>query len=162
MAVNFARKYKKFYEHIKRMIIEYRQAGMPEENIREMVKFDLNQFARDLAYERRTQPLHNYDGDFDADEQSPLLLKFFGALTVGLDEYEFYSEWWLDNIESVPLSEAINKLCAEKREILTRYYRNGEKKYEIAKSKGVSPQALGKKFNNTIDSLRAAVINGSE
>jgi len=136
MAINFARRYNEFYKQQRQQAKEYRKAGMSEEGIFAMFLFDLQQLNRDLAYERHTQPLDNFEGDFDTEEQNPLLVKFFDALTVNMDEDEFESDWWLDNLENVPLSLAVKKLSEDQRALLSLVFKDLNKRVKLQESKG--------------------------
>ena len=80
MAVNFAYEYKKFEEQQARLRKEYKAAGMSEEQIAMMYKFDKAQLARDLAYKRRTQSLFTESDDFESETQSALFDKFMDVL----------------------------------------------------------------------------------
>ena len=93
MAINFAKEYKKFEEKQRELRMSYLKAGMTEEQIRAMYEFDRIQMNRDLAYRRRTQPLHMEDDDFDPDEEKQF--------------------WWLNELEDDVLYESLMKLSYE-------------------------------------------------
>ena len=86
MAVNFAYEYKKFEEQQARLRKEYKAAGMSEEQIAMMYKFDKAQLARDLAYKRRTQSLFTESDDFESETQSALFDKFMDASILEANE----------------------------------------------------------------------------
>ncbi len=113
MAINFAKEYKKFEEKQRELRRDYLKAGMTEEQIRAMYEFDRIQMNRDLAYRRRTQPLHMEDDDFDPDEQNTLLKDYDDRFSVSMEPDKEKQFWWLNELEDDVLYESLLKLSYE-------------------------------------------------
>ena len=72
MIKSFAVIYKDFYKKQKEQSQEYEAVGMDKEQIQLMYEFDKEQFARDIAYMRRTQNLPDNNDEFESESQNPL------------------------------------------------------------------------------------------
>ena len=64
MAYNYAREKRRFDAEWKCKEIWYRKEGMSEGGIKQMRRFDLEQFNRDRAYESRRHPLETACGSY--------------------------------------------------------------------------------------------------
>lgn len=79
---------KKFNARIKKEIIEYKAAGMTEEQIAAIVRLDEDQYRSERRYHMHTQEF--CESDFDDDDggdngKSPLYKKYMEQLTVTID-----------------------------------------------------------------------------
>ena len=119
MAINFAKERIKFEKDQERLRKEYAKAGMNEDQIKAMYEFDLNQFNRNIAYGRWTQPLMSEDGDEDIEEgKCPLLKKFLDNISVTSEPSMTEHFWWLDEIDDDELIESLKKLSEAELELL--------------------------------------------
>lgn len=147
MAVNFAHEYKKFEEQQARLYKEYKAAGMSEEQITVMYKFDKAQLARDFAYKRRTQSLFTKSDDFESETQSALLDKFMDVFSYTMEPDTSKPLWWLDEISDPNLLKAVKKLSSEQIELLDMYVFDSLSQTDIARRLGVNQSSVSRQLN---------------
>ncbi len=146
MAVNFAHEYKKFEEQQARLRKEYKDAGMSDEQIDAMYKFDKAQLARDLAYKRRTQSLFTESDDFESETQSALLDKFMDVLSYTMEPDTSKHLWWLEEISDTNLQSAVRKLSLEQIELLDMYVFDSLSQTDIARRLGVNQSSVSRQL----------------
>lgn len=142
MAVNFAHEYKRFEEQQARLRIEYKAAGMSDEQIDMMYKFDKAQLARDLAFTRRTQRLFVEHDDFESENQSALLDKFMDVLSYTMEPDTSKHLWWLEEISNSNLLRAVKQLSSEQIELLDMYVFDALSQTDIARRLGVNQSSV--------------------
>lgn len=121
---------RKFEECQAKLKEEYMIAGMTYEQIKEMYEYDLAEFNG-----RRRETEHTQYIEDTEDEK----------LIASPDTY--YSRYaWIDEIEDEILAKDIKKLSSGDVDLLTEYLFEGYSLTEIAEKKGVSQQAVSKKF----------------
>ncbi len=74
---------KKFEEEQKKLAEQYRQAGMSEDDIREMYIYDLAEFNNNRRHFEHSQQMPYTPFDEDTEERSPLNDKFLDEVCVG-------------------------------------------------------------------------------
>ena len=116
--MNMGSIYKQFEREQEILRKEYLAAGMTEVQINELYEYDKKQLSRDIAYQRRTQPLVCEDTDFEGDSQNALLKKFSDVLSVEVEPDQSDYLWWLDAIEDEDLLGRLLKLSPEDLELL--------------------------------------------
>lgn len=83
MGINRGLERKRFDKTQKKLLEIYVEAGMTDEQIQAISEFDLNQFNRDLAFQRYNQPLSCIEEpEMDEESYSPLLRKFPERLAI--------------------------------------------------------------------------------
>ena len=124
---------------------EYREAGMSEETINEIYKFDFDSFKRqrvDAKHEQKYDGFITPWGKEATDETNPLLGKYFSNFSY-MDNYSLREKRfaWIDSITNYELYEKLLTLSDENKELLTLLI-NGYSKAEIAKQWNVSRSAI--------------------
>lgn len=151
MGFNNGLERRKFEAEWQKLREEYAAAGMDEEAIEAMYQFDLDTFNSDRRYADHTQsmPSQQFDDDGDAagEDNSALLVKFFGSFAVMPQESDSNNRYgWVDEIESESLSEALKQLSPEDIELLTLYVFEGYGVTEIARMQGIAQPTVSKKI----------------
>ena len=140
---------KKFEEKWETLRKEYEAAGMTEEAIQEMYKFDLEAFNRRRTDMKHEQLVTNatFDDGEETEYNSPLFLKFMPNLS-SCDEYSFgFGRYaWIESIDEKRLYVKLKKLEEKDIELLTMLAIEGYSRREIAAIWGVSEQAIGKRI----------------
>lgn len=135
MDFNYAREYKLFEEKWERLRAEYRKAGMSEEVIEEMYKFDRAFFNSSRSFRNhQTDSLDNMSdcsAKASMDELSPHHSKY----------------WWIDEIDNPLIAAYIRKLPKKDIELLTLYVFEDFQQKEIAEIMGVSPSAINQRLS---------------
>ena len=151
MGFNYGLEKKKFDREWDRLRKEYRAAGMDEASIEAMHEFDWQGFNAERAYRNHTQemPFQQFDDDGDAasEDNSALLVKFFGSFAVPPQDTDIgRRDGWLDEIGSNALSARLRQLSADDIELLTLNVFEGYNTTEIAAMKGIAHQNVSKKI----------------
>ena len=146
MIKSFAVIYKDFYKKQKEQSQEYEAVGMDKEQIQLMYEFDKEQFARDIAYMRRTQNLPDNNDEFESESQNPLLNFFLEDLSCEMDLLQTCRYWWLEEIEDERLIKKLRKLSGDDLELLTLLIFDGFSQAEIARQRKCSQRAISKKY----------------
>ena len=138
---------KKFNARIKKEIIEYKAAGMTEEQIAAIVRLDEDQYRSERRYHMHTQEF--CESDFDDDDggdngKSPLYEKYMEQLTVSIDDEKSTTNryGWLDDIGNAEMYVALSSMSEERVDLLTSVVFEGKSMTEIAKEKGLSVSAI--------------------
>ena len=143
MQFNYAKERKKFDEDWKKMRVEYRVAGMSEEDIQIMYEFDLMAFRQ-----RRTYCLHNESQEEMEEKQNSVYLKSVYFEKLDYEGKEKNS--WLDEIENEKLYTSIQQMKEIDIEILTLWAIEKYSMTEIAKLKNVSQHAISKRISKIV------------
>lgn len=128
---------------------EYLAAGMTEEQIRAMYKFD-----KSFYNERRREATHTqeldiqaFDDDDSEDElRNSLLDKFMDKLSITDNHFQDERFGWIEQIENETLCKTIKSLSDADKELLTLLVCDGLNQRQIAERFGVSQQAISKKI----------------
>lgn len=150
MNFNYSYEKKQFDKEWAKLEVEYRQAGMPNENIAKMKEFDW-----DLFKARRIETLHTQEitesncsqDDCGDESKSTLLHKFMDKLSNTLDNSIHHSRyWWIEELESEKLIGNIKNLSKEELEILTLYVFYDKTQQEIAQLLGMTQKAISRRI----------------
>lgn len=150
MNFNYSSEKKEFDKMWARLENEYREAGMPEENIKEMRDFDFNYFKL-----KRNTILHTYDfpvcEESDVDDNNAFALfefwKIENALAQELDKAEAHSKyWWIEELESDELISKIKRLSKTELEIVTLYAFEEKTEKEIGAMLGLTQKSVSRRI----------------
>lgn len=121
MSWNNGTERKKFESKQKKLAVKYREVGMTEEQIKILYELDLGEYNSNRRYQTHTQMLSSSGFDDGEDSlKSVLLQKFESEFSVTIDDSMEHSRyWWIEEIDSPKLSQALKKLSYEDIEILT-------------------------------------------
>ena len=155
MAWNNGYERKKFEAEQQRLAEEYRAAGMTEEAIQQMYRYDRQTFNVERTYIERTQELATDAFECSADENSPLM-KRYREVTTTVDSYhETRSRFsWIGEIEDERLLSALESLKDEDLELLTLYAYEDYDTVEISKTFGTSKQNISKKIRRIANYIK--------
>ena len=138
MQFNYAKERKSFDDNWKKLRVEYRQAGMSEEEIQIMYEYDLNVFRQ-----RRIYCLHNESKEELEEKKNPIYME--SIRFENIEQQNTGRSGWMDELDSRKLYKAIQKLKSEDIEILTLWAIERYSVTEIAKMKKVSQPTISKK-----------------
>jgi len=143
MKINYGYEYAKFRAEQKKQREYYLSLGMAEEAIKEIEKFDKEEFLRELAYKRNTIPW-DITTPFETDDESknPLYERNIEKLTVTIDTYcSSERHGWIEEIENPLLLKAIHQLTYDQIELITLLVIEERTNNEAAQIMGLSAQA---------------------
>ena len=127
---------------------EYLAAGMTEEQIQGLRKFDEEWYRsrrREAMHTQRLNVTAFEEDEVDTEAQTPLLKKFLHSFSVEDKHFENDHFGWIGEIEDDKLYEVINPLSEADKEILTMLIKGFNQTW-IAEQLGVSQQAISKKI----------------
>ena len=78
MKFNYGHEKKKFNAHWEKLAAEYAAAGMSQEAIDKMKKFDWDSFKRDRIYSQHNQSLNSFEND---DASCPIIQRYLENFT---------------------------------------------------------------------------------
>ncbi|MCM1221026.1 MAG: sigma-70 family RNA polymerase sigma factor [Lachnospiraceae bacterium] len=152
----------KFNAEQDRLRQEYLDAGMTEEQIKTMYKFD-----KTFYNERRREAVHTqeldiqaFDDDGEDELRNSLLDKFMDKLSVTDKHFQDERYGWIENIENERLCIALKSLPDADKELLTKYIVDGLSQTEIAKKEGVVKVVICKKIKRIKTFLKNFLLNG--
>ncbi len=138
---------KKFEEEQKKLAEQYRQAGMSEDDIREMYIYDLAEFNNNRRYFEHSEQIPDAPFQRNPEEFTPLLNKFFEEMSVTSESSSVHSRyWWIEEISDPVLAAKLKKLPPESIELLTMLMCDGLTQSEIATIIGISQVAVYKRI----------------
>ena len=142
---------------------EYLAAGMTEEQIQSLRRFDEEWYRICRREARHTQRLNitatDEDG-CDEEETNPLLKKFLYSFSVEDKHFESQRFGWIEQIEDKKLYSAMKSLSNEDKELLTQYIFDGLTQTEIAETEGVTNVVICKKMKRIKKFLKKFLENG--
>ena len=149
MQFNYGLEKKRFIEKWDRLEVEYREAGMSEENIRKMKAFDLREFRS-----RRTFCRHNQfyqgnsfaNGDDIEEGKDPLLEKYFDSFTTEADYFEDRKYGWIELLDDEELVIAIKSMKPEYLDLIEKYAYEGRTMEMIGAESNVTKSAISNKI----------------
>lgn len=136
MGFNYAAARKALDKQWESLRVEYEKAGMPQESIHKMYRFDLDVLNSNRRYVNHIQtPLCSDKDCTEVDDgQSVLLCKLFDGLAVYDDDSNEHSRyWWVEEINNPVLAKKIKELSIDDLELLTLIIMDGFRQAEIAK-----------------------------
>lgn len=146
MGFNYARERKKFEREWKKLLDQYKNAGMSEQAIQELYQFDLEAFCSERTYFTRTQPLPDLYFNENNTEHSTLMKKF-KSLSITFDENDFTQRYsWIETISSSSIANKLKKLPDADLELLTLYVIEGYTQSEIAKLMHCNQSVVSRKL----------------
>ena len=144
MAWNNGRERKKFDKEQEKLSVEYRAAGMGEDEIEQMYRFDLEAFHSNRRFFEHTQQFPELPVNIDEqDGLSPIFKKFADALSTGMDEAAFQNRfWWIEEIDNLALAKGIKSFSVEDIELITLLVYEGYTQKEVAKIMGINQSTI--------------------
>ena len=155
MGFNKGYELKKFEVRWEKLRVEYAAAGMTEEAIQQMYRYDRQTFNVERTCIERTQELATDAFECSADENSPLM-KRYREVTTTVDSYhETRSRFsWIGEIEDERLLSSLESLKDEDLELLTLYAYEDYDTVEISKAFGTSKQNISKKIRRIANYIK--------
>ena len=153
MSVIFAIERKRSKEKQEKLRREYESLGMTKEQIREMYRFDLEQFNRDIAYRRHTLPLFPKP-KWESEDKNPLLYQYEKALSAAQKPDEKRALWWLDEIEDPALYESLQKLSEEQLLLIDKLVFRGFTQTELGMELKVSQPSISQRVRTIRKELK--------
>lgn len=157
MSWNNAQRRKKFEENWAKEEVEFRAAGMTEEQIQSMREFEEEQFRSDRRYHMHTQPLQvcEFDED-DSDESDNSLFKdFIDVLAVEFDPFEDNSRYgWVEKIQNEDLANRLRMLSKNDLELITQLTFDELTQSEVAEKMGCNQSVISRKVSRIKKFLR--------
>ena len=142
MAYNHAKENERFKKNWAKEEIILKEAGMPEEAIKELYEFDLMTFKSNRRFRLHNCSFAEYEEkDIDAYEKSPMMKRFREALSTEM-EISFSmnrSFGWIDEMDGEWLTYALRSLSEEEKEVLTLLMEEEFSRNEVAKKLGKVP-----------------------
>lgn len=126
---------KKLNRRIAKQEREYRQLGMPEKAIKEILELDRKQHRKNRIYRMHTQPLEepSFSDDSCDESDNALLLRYAEQFSASQDILADHSRyWWIEEIENPVLCEKLKRLSKADIELLTLYVYDQKTMEEIA------------------------------
>ena len=142
--------YRDFMESQKRVAREYREDGVSEETISEILNLNKQDFLNDIKYRTHNQSFDYTNDDFDAETQNPLMDKYFENFVVYQEE--MYMPF-PDTFDSEDFREFVLGLSKLDCDILELYL-EGLKQVDIGKALGLSAQSVYKRIKRIKKDMR--------
>lgn len=160
MKFNYASEKRKFETMWDRLRLEYREAGMSEENIQKMYEYDWDMFKKERVFCMHNQYMP--DGMFENGEskdegQNPLLHKFREQMSIEDDYLADEKNHWISKIVNPDLLGAIEKLSEEQLEVLTRAVIMEESLEHIAEDMGIGYFAVANRLSRTKKKMKTFI-----
>lgn len=147
MAWNNGLERKRFDEEQEKLAAGYRAAGMTEEQIEQMHRFDLEAFNSTRRFFEHNQQIP--DNVFGTDDEGlcPLNDKFLEVMSVTIEQSDAKSRyWWTEEIDNPELAKQIKALGKKDIELITLHVFENFNQEEISKEFGISQRAVGKRI----------------
>lgn len=161
MAWNNAYETKKFEQEQEMLVIQYRNAGMNEQQIQAMSEFDRYVFHNERAFRTHNQPLQEptFDEDATCDESdNALLLKYLDAFSTTIDDLRFHSRnWWIEEISDPALAARLRALSEDDLTLLSQYLFENTTQKDLAEYYGISQKNISKKIRRIKNFLSGGV-----
>ena len=146
MAYNSAREEKRFKMMWRKLRKEYKAAGMSDEAIEEMYRFDWSVFNRDRAFYRRRHIPHQTNNYYsDADDPDCLEEPEVAITDESSPAHSRY--WWIEEIENPLILGFLKTLSKRDIDIITLCVFEGYEQKDVAKYVGLSPSTLSYRLN---------------
>lgn len=146
MGFNYGRERQKFEDNWRKLRIQYRAAGLSEDQVDELYTFDNDVFREQRRYENHRQSLPSEELSDDDQGSMASLFRKFEQLSDTFDESSFSGAFaWVDTISDAKLTYRLKQLRQADLELLTLLAVNGYTQSEIARLQGCSKNAISKK-----------------
>lgn len=134
--------YRDFIEEQKRVAREYREDGVSEATIHEILELNKKDFLNEIRYRTHNQSFDYVNDDFDAETQNPLMQKYFDNFVVYQEEMKLP---FPDTFDSEDFREFVLGLSKTDSSILELYL-EGMKQKDISSVMGMTPEAVCKRI----------------
>lgn len=136
---------------------QYEEAGMSQETIHEMYRYDREVFNNERRFFRHTEVVEIEVTYYMEETNSKFRfcqrnMERFSSTIDSIVQKERMA--WIDEIEDENIWRALKEMKYEDLDILTMLVFEGYKSKEIAEVKGVSPQAISKKISKLKNFLK--------
>ena len=147
MEWNNAREYAQFKKEQEKLREEYLAAGMKEEQIKAMYKYDLKYLNLRQREARHTQELDisAFDDEGDDEAKNPLYKKFLHCFSKEDKHWEDEHFGWIEEIENENMYRFLQSMSESDKKIMTLLL-DGYTQTEIASQIGVTQQAISKRL----------------
>ena len=142
--------YRDFMESQKRVAREYREDGVSEETIRELLNLNKQDFLNDIKYRTHNQSFDYTNDDFDAETQNPLMEKYFENFVVYQEEMHMPFPESFDSEDFREFVLGLSKLDCTILEL----YLEGLTRVDIGVAVGMTPQGVGYRISNMKKELK--------
>ena len=154
MSFNNGNERRKLNAKWEQLRVQYRKAGMSEEAIQAMYKFDLSVLNSERAYAANTVAVGDSYNDDNARKAADLK-QYEAAITVTDTYHETKSRFeWIGEIENERLLSALEKLSEDDLKLLTLYTYEGYTVTEISKVFWVSQPTISIKIKRITNFLK--------
>lgn len=156
MGFNYAIEKAKFEKEWKRLRTEYEAAGMSDEKISIMHKYDWENFKRERIYSLHTQEFKKaqFDEQSEQNDKSPLLKKFLSAISCWDDYSEGSPTGWVEDISDERLMSRLKELSPDELELLTKIVILGFTQSDLEKMGCGKQYAISRKISRIKKSLK--------
>lgn len=144
MSYNHERARKRFEKKWKKLWVQYREAGMSEENIKKMYDYDLAVLNSERSYLERTDYIEPSEFDPREDCGSKLPTEKISVTDERSVDHSRY--WWVEEIEDPRISAYLKRLSKLDLEILTCYAFEGLDQKSIAEKIGRNQQFVSREI----------------
>lgn len=138
---------KKFEEEWKILERLYAEAGMSQQSINEMKKFDWDVKKKERVYYSHNRPLPNFmiNGTECDEAKVEMIDRYIDEIAYEADSF-VDGEMWIEHFECEVLYSAMEKLSCQERRILRMICLEGYYQKDVAEELGISQQAISKKL----------------
>lgn len=151
MGFNYGYERKKFEAEWKKLRKEYALAGMSEDAIDELYRFDLDSFNAERAYRKHTQPMKGFteteERSVAGDVLSPMQKHFLKSLSIEAritDPDRRFA--WIDELDDEEIVKALKTLPESDIDLLTLYAIEEYTVTEISRMQGIAQPTVTKKI----------------
>lgn len=149
MKFNYQSEKRKYIRMWEKLELEYKEAGMSDEAIKEMKAFDWEMFKKHRVYCRHNQLLGNQffpDGK-EVDESRNSLLNAYYESYAYKDRYFQNDRYgWIEELENEEIIKKIRSLDKTRLDLLTMYVFEHKTHEEIAKELGIERSLVTKRL----------------
>lgn len=157
MKFNYASEKRKFETMWERLRVEYREAGMSEENIQKMYEYDWDMFKKERVFCMHNQFMPDgvfENGDHKDEGQNPLLDKFIEQMSREDEYFADEKNHWISQINDQDLLKGLEMLSKEQLELLERTVIKEESLEEISEDMGVGYFAVANRLSRIKKKVR--------
>lgn len=150
MKFNYASEKRKFETMWDRLRLEYREAGMSEENIQKMYEYDWDMFKKERVFCMHNQYMPDgmfENGDNKDEGQNPLLHKYREQMSIEDDYFADEGNHWISKINNQDLLKGLKILSEEQLELLERVVIKEESLEQIAEDMGIGYFAVANRIS---------------
>lgn len=158
MGFNYGFERKKMEARFAQFRRDCKEAGMSEEDIEKMYRFDRETLNGERRFRTHNQSLDGFffaDGDEAEEGQSPLLerhLEKFGVRQPEIGEWGRHD--WIEDIDTPELARRLKSLSAADKELLACMVVDDMRRSDLSRKTGISRAAVTNKTNRIKRILR--------